>query len=395
MTRRVLFVDDEPNVRDGLRRLLRPLRAEWDMRFAGGGAEALTLMAADPADVLVTDMRMPGMDGDELLAEVRRRHPLTVRMVLTGQCAPDAMRRLVPLAHRVFTKPCDPDQLTAAVRRACSLQDLLRAPPLAAVVGRLGGLPTPPAVYTRVLAELERPDGSIAGVESIVAEDPGLAAKILQVANSCLFGARKPTTCPGRAVQMLGAEATKALVLVSEVLTRYDPAALRPFSIDGLWDHSRAVADLAGRIAQAEAGAAAAADARLVGLLHDVGRLALGSQVPEAYKEVLRAARDDGRAVADAERAVFGVTHAEVGAYLLGLWGLPPAVVEAVAWHHDPAGCPADGFGPLAAVHAAEGLLAPDEGGPPAAPYFDRLGLGDRLSKWAELQDQGRGEGGR
>jgi putative nucleotidyltransferase with HDIG domain len=393
MTQRVLFVDDEPNVLDGLRRTLRPLRREWDMRFAGGGPEALAVMAAESVDVLVTDMRMPGMDGDELLARVRCQHPLVVRMVLTGQCTREAMLRLVPLAHGVFTKPCDLDELTAAVRRACAVRDLLRSPPLLTLVGRLGSLPTPPVLYTRILSELGRLDGSIAEVGKVVAGDVGLSAKLMQVANSSLLGLRRPVATPAQAVQMLGIEMTKAMVLVSEVLTQYDPAPLLPFSIDELWDHSRAVARLAGRIAHSEAGPGAATDARLAGLLHDIGRLALASQQPEVYKAALGAARDGVLLIA-AEREILGATHAEVGAYLLGLWGLPPALVEAVALHHDPCRCPDSGFGPLSAVHAAESLLAPDEGGVISAEYLDRLGLGDRLARWAGLRDGGEPEGG-
>ena len=386
MTRRVLFVDDEPNVLDGLRRMLRPHRNEWDMRFATGGPAALAAMAADPADVIITDMRMPGMHGDELLVEVGRLYPLAVRIVLTGQCTRESMLRLARLAHRVLTKPCDPEHLKAAVGRACSLRDTLHSTALVALVGRLGSLPTPPALYTQIVAELERPDGSLAEVGNLIARDVGMSAKLMQLANSSLFGLKRQLTGPAQAVQILGTETTKALVLVSDVLTRYDPAALHPFSIDGLWSHSRTVASLAGAIAQAEAGKVQAADAQIAGLLHDIGRLTLASQQPDAYREVFRLLRDDRLTVLDAERQVFGATHAEVGAYLLGLWGLPNAIVEAVAWHHAPSESPVGAFGPLTAIHAAEGILAPDEGGPVSADHLDRLGLRDRLPRWTALQ---------
>jgi putative nucleotidyltransferase with HDIG domain len=386
VTRRVLFVDDEPNVLDGLRRMLRPFRTEWDMRFASSGPAALAAMADHPADVLVTDMRMPGMDGDALLAEIRRLHPLTVRIVLTGQCTREAMLRLARLAHRVFTKPCDPDELKEAVLRACSLQDMLRSPALVALVGRLGSLPTPPALYTQIVAELENPDGSLAGVGDLIARDVGMAAKLMQMANSSLFGLKRQMAGPAQAVQVLGTETTKALVLASEVLTRYDPAALRPFSIDDLWGHSRAVAALAGAIAQAEAGRACAAEAWIAGLFHDIGRLTLASQQPDAYREVFRRVRDDRLTVLAAERHVFGAAHAEVGAYLLALWGLPTPIVEAVAWHHAPSESPVAAFGALTAVHAAEAILAPDEGTPVDAAYLERLGLAEQLPRWAEIQ---------
>jgi putative nucleotidyltransferase with HDIG domain len=388
MKRSVLFVDDEPNVLDGLRRMLRPLRNEWDMQFALGGTRALEAMAAQPVDVLVTDMRMPGMDGDELLAAVRRLHPLTVRIVLTGQCKREAMLRLVQLAHRVFTKPCDPDELKAAVQRACSLQDLLRSPALVALVGQLGSLPTPPALYTQIVTELDKPDGSLVEVGKLVAQDLGMTAKLMQMANSALLGLRNRSTTPMQALQALGTETTKALVLVSDFLTRYDPAAIHPFSINDLWDHSREVAALAGAIAQAEVGRAQAADARLVGLLHDIGQLTLVSQRPVEYREVFRLTHDERLTLIDAERQVFGATHADIGAYLLGLWGLPSTVVEAVAWHHTPRTCLVTEFGPLTALHAAESLLAPDEGGPADTDYLTSLQMGDRLPIWAELRHQ-------
>ena len=139
MSLSVLFVDDEPNVLDGLRRSLRGFRREWDMRFAPGGAAALAILGEAQADVVVSDMRMPGMNGDELLAEVRRRHPQTVRIVLTGECAREAMTRVTTLAHRVLTKPCDPDELRSAIQQAFALQGLLLGPHLGAVVGRLPG----------------------------------------------------------------------------------------------------------------------------------------------------------------------------------------------------------------------------------------------------------------
>lgn len=388
MTRRVLFVDDEPNVLDGLRRMLRPLRSEWEMRFAPGGAEALGVMAEEVVDVLVTDMRMSGMDGVELLEIVRERHPLTVRIVLTGQCTREAMLRLVRLAHRVLTKPCDPDTLKTAVRRACALQELLHNPPLVALVGQLGSLPTPPHLYTRLVAELEKPDGSIVEVGNLIAQDVGLSAKLLQMANSSLLGLRTRTTSPPQAVQILGTETTKALVLIAEVLTRYDASALRPHSIDDLWEHSRSVAELAGAIARAEADRAMAAEARLVGLLHDIGRLIFASQLPERYRDAIRLARDERLSLVDAEQRVFGASHADVGAYLLALWGLPDVLVEAVAWHHSPGRCPATSFGPLTAVHAAEAILGPDESDTIDEPYFQNLGLGGRLPVWAKLRDQ-------
>jgi putative nucleotidyltransferase with HDIG domain len=279
------------------------------------------------------------------------------------------------------------------VRRGCALRDLLHNPPLVALVGQLGSLPTPPDLYTRIAAELEKPDGSIAEIGALIARDIGLSAKLLQMANSSLLGLRTRTESPAQAVQILGTETTKALVLVAEVLTRYDASALCPHSIDDLWDHSRSVAELAGAVARAEADRATAADARLIGLLHDIGRLIFASQLPNRYRDAIRLARDERLTLVDAEHRVFGASHADVGAYLLALWGLPEPLVEAVAWHHAPGRCPATAFGPLTAVHAAEALLGADEGGPADADYLRALGMHDRLPVWTKLRAGAGGVG--
>jgi len=355
------------------------------MRFVGGGPAALAAMDDEPFDALVADAQLRGAGVDDLLAEVRRRHPLAVRIVLAAEMDRGRLLQLLALAHRVLTKPCPADELRSAVRRACSLQELLNSPSLAAVVGRLGNVPSLPALYARIVQELARPDYSIEVVGDLVGQDVGMAAKLIQVTNSALVGLRRPVGTPAQAVRILGAEWTKSLALAAGVFARYDPTALRPFSIEALWDHSRRVAALAGRIAAAEqAGDRTVRESALAGLFHDIGRLTLASQLPGPYREVLGRMGADGLTAADAERQVFGATHAEVGAYLLGLWGLPDALVEAVAWHHAPGDCPGSGFTALTAVHAADVLTHPDEGELDLV-YLTRLGLHRRIDAWAGL----------
>lgn len=386
MKRKILFVDDDANILEGMRRMLRPYRDEWDMRFAECGSAALAQLAVEPADVVVTDMRMPKMDGDELLSAVRHLYPNAVRIVLTGQCTRAAMLRLVPLAHRILTKPCQPAELKQAVSLACSLHDLLKSDALTALVGRIGSLPTPPGLYTRIRAELDNPESSLKAIADLVTEDIAFSAKILQVANSALFAARDSVQTPKQAVLRLGAETTVAVITAAGIFARYDPAALAPFSIDSLWDHSRAVSALAGRIVEAEGGKEAAIrEAQLAGLFHDIGRLVLAANLPQLYKEVmLRTARSGGTVSAN-EAAVFGAAHTDVGAYLLQLWGLPSPLVAAVAWHERPDRGPDGSFTATTAVHVAEALLVSDELTPLDLDHLNRLGLGERLPAWQAL----------
>src|ERR1017187_6368046 len=111
----LLFVDDEVRVLQGLQRQLYGMRNEWNMNFKEGGAKALDFMASAPVDVIVTDMMMPGMDGAQLLTEVMKRHPDTIRIVLSGHADREAILRLVGPAHQYLSKPCDAEELRNAI----------------------------------------------------------------------------------------------------------------------------------------------------------------------------------------------------------------------------------------------------------------------------------------
>ncbi|MDB5312060.1 MAG: hypothetical protein JWO38_6262 [Gemmataceae bacterium] len=385
MTRRVLIAADTPLL-EAVARMLPLHHAEWEVHLARGGPDVLARMDEEPFDVLVADAESRTTPADELLTEVRRRHPLAVRVVLTGEGDRGRLVQLLSLAHRALIKPCTAADLQAVIRRACSLRELLNSPALAAVVGRLRSLPSLPALYTQLVVELARPNYSIEAVGELVGQDVGMTAKLIQVANSALIGLRWPISTPTQAVRILGSEWTKSLALAAGLFSRYDPTALRPFSIEVLWEHSRQVAGLAGRIAAAErAGERTIRDAALGGLFHDIGRLTLASQLPGPYREVLALIEKDGLTTTEAEHRVLDATHAEVGAYLLGLWGLPDALVEAVAWHHTPSRCPGGAFTALTAVHAADAILHADEGIEPDMVYLTRLGLERRLPAWRPL----------
>ncbi len=383
--RTVLIVGDDSALLGAVRRTFDPFVGEWDADTARDAADALARMADVPPDTLIADGRIGGMACDEFLLEVRRRHPQTVRIALAGPADQGHLIRLVAVANRVIGKPFGPEELPTAARRAYTLRDLLGSPSLTAVVGRLGSVPTLSTVYSKIATELAFPDFSLAKVGEMVGEDAGIAAKLLQVANSALLGLRRPAACPSQAVRVLGAEMTRTLVLAADLFSRYNPAALRPFSIDALWEHSRKVAELAGRVATAiRAPDRVVRDATLAGLFHDIGRLTIASQLPGLYREVLGLIHAEGLPLPVAERRVLGASHAEVGGYLLGLWGLPDPLVEAVAWHHAPAGCPGAAFTPLTAVHIAEVMAGGDEESALDIGYLGRLGLADKATAWVE-----------
>ncbi len=402
----ILFVDDDPNVLNGLRRMLRSLRSEWDFDFCDCGEEALRLLDRSSYDVVVSDMRMPGMNGAQLLEEVRLRQPKAARIILSGHCDEETALKSVGPVHQYLSKPCDAGVLKNTITRACALRGLLEDDSIKEVVSRIECLPSLPSLYFELMDELASETCSFGKVEKVIRKDPAMAAKILQLVNSAFFGVRRRITDPSEAIGMLGFQTIKALVLSVHIFCKFDSSMLPDFSIESLWNRAVSVAVAARDIANAETGDKCIADdAFMSGILHDVGKLILAQYVTDKYTEVLRLVRTERLAELQAEQRILNTTHAELGAYLLALWGLPDSIVEAIMFHHRP-GASADlKFSPLTAVHVADALFpnsetsdSGDSGVSTVADdvirdsesqvdleYLARLGLDGRLTKWRDI----------
>lgn len=344
---RVQFVDDEPRVLDGLRRILHAHRTDWDMSFVGTAAEALTRLAEASVDVVVSDMRMPDMDGAEFLERVRERHPQTVRIALSGHSDADLALRAMNVAHVYLSKPCEAPELVAAVQRALRLRASLQDGRLRAIVHQIGRLPSAPRVWMELSRMLDDPRHDSEHLTQLIGRDASLAAKVLQLANSAYFGRAGRATTLSAAVALLGENVVRNLVLSTEAHSAFAPSGtVGGLSLEGEQRHGASVARLAAGL---EPGAAWGADAFAAGLLHDLGKLVLATRIPHLYANMLADARHDEGALVELERERLGADHALVGAYLFDLWGLPPRIVEAVARHHDE---PESLAGPLDATSA-------------------------------------------
>lgn len=387
--KRILFVDDEPNVLEGMRRMLYPLRSAWSMTFVSSGRDALKTLSESPYDVLVTDLRMPGMSGIELLGEVVKRHPEVIRMALSGTTDQDITLQSVMLAHQYLVKPCDAATLRATVERAFSLRDMLSSPALKRVITHIHSLPSIPVAYVRLNQLLQSPEVSPADVATVVSSDIGMTAKLLQLVNSAFFGLSRRITNPKDAVTYLGISTVRSLVLTASVFSQFKPLTGTGFSIEDLHEHSLAVGMLARRISQSAGAPRAVSENALVGgLLHDVGKLILAHNFRKPYDEAMQRVKKQRISTCAAEMAVFGTTHAEVGAYLLWLWGLPDSLTEVVARHHNPPqgqGTPASA---LAAVHLADALVHEPADCALDQNWVSKLGLSGDLSQWRQLREE-------
>lgn len=338
--RSVLFVDDEPEILESLEGYLAPFRETWQMYFAPGGDDALKILDAQRINVLVTDLQMPGMDGAHLLAESRRRHPETARVVMSGFYDKETALRLVCATHQYLPKPCEPDRLTNTIARIFRLRDLLSSETLQRLVSRIKALPSPPLVYSQLMEELERDEPELEKIGQVISRDPAMSAKILQLVNSAYFGLPREISHPSEATMFLGVDLIRGLVLMAHVFTQFDNAKMAAFSIDRLMEHCWLTGVVARGLAVAEKLDTRCCDhAFLAGLLHDIGKLILMANLPQLYQDVLKAVETRRLPLSEVEADLIGTNHGELGAYLIGLWGLPDPVVEAVAFHHRPTEC--------------------------------------------------------
>ena len=387
---KVLFVDDEPNILGAYQRVLR---GTVRLEVAQGGEEGLRRMAAEgPFALVIADMRMPGMDGVELLSEVRKRHPQTVRIALSGQASRDTTVRAIGVVHQYLAKPCDAEALKSTLSRICALGDLATGEPLRRMLSEMASVPSLPPLHDQLARQLQSPDASIHDLARTVAQDVGMSARILQLVGSAFFADPTRAARPDEAAVFLGIDVVRQVASSAFGFSKLSPEGSDCLSAEQVWQHSLTVARAAEAIAHGEhVDEQTAANAFAAGLLHDVGKVALAAASPEQYACALADAAEAGIAATEAELRTFGATHAAAGAFLMGVWGLPEPVVQAIALHHSPADGDAAAFGPATAVRGANALLHqldPGDESPPDAQidlaWLADSHLAERLPAWRQ-----------
>jgi HD-like signal output (HDOD) protein/CheY-like chemotaxis protein len=393
---RIVFVDDDELVLRSIRRLIKGKEKHWDVQFFTDAHAALRELERESVDVIVSDVHMGPMGGGQLLAVVQEHHPDVARIVLSGETDPHVVFRTVPSCHQFLAKPFDSARLIQTLQRACALRGLLTNEKARALVGRSNDLPAAPATYTELTQALRDPRVSTSRIGSIIERDVGISARLLQIVSSSFFGTPRNATTITGAVGFLGLERVRTLVLACEVMRTFPGRApLASFDIEAFEVHGLQTAKLARAMVPNDLGD----DAFIGGLLHRVGHLLLASRVPQRLAEVAELRRREDLSVVEAEIQVLQVSHAEVGAYLLGLWGLRQQIVEAVAYYTRP-----ERLGPMwnisGAIHLASILASnPDAeaGEEPSIKmnhvpikYLERMGVAHELPRFRALAAQAK-----
>jgi HD-like signal output (HDOD) protein/CheY-like chemotaxis protein len=396
--KRILFVDDESRILDGIRRMLYAERKRWDMQFVLGGEAALRACEEASFDLVVSDMRMPEMDGATLLGHIRERYPGTARIILSGYSDGPLTSRAISIAHRFLAKPCDASELQSAIARVFTLQEVLSVPKIRALVASIGELPSLSSSYASLTQAVKDPNSSVGQVAEIISHDLAMLAKVLQLVNSAFFGLAQKVTTVQNAATYLGIETVKNLALASEVFRVFQSDSRIPQAVhESIQCHAERTAAIA---------AALPIDPKIrdvtvvAALLHDIGSLILASKMPDVFCSARTLAQERGCRIFEAELELLGTSHAEIGAYLLGLWGIPSLAVEAVAHHHHPTRIPHSGFDSSIAVYVADLLAHREEAqiqsstgselGQPDRACLETLGIFDRFPEFCELALQSR-----
>ncbi len=391
--KRILFIDDERNVLDGLRRMLYAMRSEWKMEFVTSGSDALEVMEDVHYDIIVSDLRMPEMDGVEFLEKVRDKYPETIRFMLSGCSEQPIQGRASRCVHQFISKPFDADQLKNLISRAFILHDRLKTGKVAEVLSTLQSLPVMPKAYQDVIDALSMPQCSCRSVGKMIALDIGMSAKILQVANSAFSGRRAKIADLVHAVSYLGLKTVEALVLTEGVFSKLSKEQIKRFSVDGIQEHCVRVGVLAKSICRLQQTAPEDSEAAaMAGILHEAGKIVLIAEFGDQLAEVTSISRSRQVPFYEVEQELLGMTHAELGGCLLELWGLPNSIIEAATFHHEPWLCPTEDFSIVSAVYAANVIdhqLCCDRGDgffeSVNLDHLDKLGLKEQWPVWQQL----------
>ncbi|PLX70082.1 MAG: hypothetical protein C0603_03850 [Denitrovibrio sp.] len=330
----LLFVDDEKNILQSLKRSFYKKRDQWNMTFVSSGKEALLFLADNDVDIVVTDMKMPEMTGVELLEIIQKKYSGVIRIALSGHADQDLLIESIGLYHQYYTKPCDLQTLEEGITEAFDLYNILRDKTARDLINGSKNLPILPAVYNDLRKALIDPECSISDLSLIIERDISLTANLLNFINTPFFGLRSNITNIKQAVTLLGIDIIKSMVLTIDVFRR-SHVIIDKFDLNRLMDHSVRVANYARIIAHHEGVKQSDLDMFFVtGILHDIGKVVLYNNYEVEYGNVINKIDKSLTTIQQAENSLMGVNHSHIGAYLLGLWGFDKEIVYAVANHH-------------------------------------------------------------
>jgi HD-like signal output (HDOD) protein len=390
MKRCIYIVDDQVAVLETAVLILRGNDDLWDVAGFSDPLEALAAVRAKAPDLILSDQLMPGMQGSQLLEEVRKIAPGAIRVIMSGYVSLSKLT-LITSAHQYIAKPFEIARLRELVQRSFSAQDRIVNKGLQSMATSLRSIPSLPQVHQSLLTEINdnRTAGSV--IARMVAEDPGLTIKVLQLANSPLFGQGYLINNPTDAVMCLGTEMIAAIVLSQSLFRHYETLGHAELDLPRVWSHCWETAYLAQHLCrQKRLPRRTAEEGFLAGLLHEAGRFILADNFPGQFAAACQGARQLRSPLAPRVLETFQTTAAQLTAYLMELWGMPAEVVTALSFQDYPQQEPGGAFSLTSALYVADHIASrkapPDDFALEEwnLTYLRTVGCQDDIPQWED-----------
>ncbi len=388
MKKRILIVDEDKKTLNDAESLLQDKLEEWDITFAVSGPDALVMLDENTFDVIVTDLCMNQMSGMQLLTLVQKAYPMTIRLMLDDRSELDETIKSIKLAHQSIAKPIDAS-FVKTLQTALNIQSIINNKTVSEIVGDIEKLPSLPNIYQEISMAMQRPNVSSDKIASIIEKDLALTTKILQLVNSSFFGLGQKITSVSKAVGLIGLSMLKILTLLTESLASFNMGQIpKAFSIERLQNDAILYGKVASKVFQ-KVDRDRIEDAFMAGFLHGIGYLIMIEHLNEGFAQALHRHKEEQRSLIDCENEICSTNHAEIGAYLLGLWGLPLPIIEAVAYYYAPQNLEHTGFDLVDAVHIASQLsqearheISEED---LDMDYYEELGVAEHIPEWRQL----------
>lgn len=382
MNLRILLVDDEPSVLSAMKRMLHIMKNEWKIYSVVSGEQALNSLSNGEFDMIITDMKMPGMNGAELLGKVKELYPSVIRIILSGYSDNEMILKASQYAHQFLAKPLEAETLKEKIELIYTLQSHLNNREIIDLINGIKNLPTLPSVYLQIEEEIRKPDSSLKVIEHIISRDMVMTTKILQIVNSAYFGLPQLIVSPLQALNFLGIDILKSLVLAVHLFSTEKENIGLAEQIEILSEQSFKCAELSKKIALTISNNNKFVEEVFTGaLLHNIGKLVIW-QIKDYFDKVGRIMKEQNITDYEAEYKLFKASHTEIGAYLLGIWGLPTSLIEIACCHHKPSKSSNKKISPLTIVHVANHMLLGDE---LDAEYLEQLLITGQIEEWKKM----------
>ena len=330
----ILLVDDERDILRAFNRLF--MDSEYNLLLANSGKEALEIINEERIDILISDMKMPSMDGYELLSIVKRKYPNTLRIILSGFSEKKTMIRCIQenLALTYLLKPWDNNQILLTIGNLLRIQHVLKENHLEELTNASkDDFTIENKVYDELLIQIEQKE-QLHIIAHTIEKDFVLSAIILRFVNSVFHG--HDIASVEKALEYLNLQEIKNIIL-SKKLTQTINGDEKTNNLKGLlWKHAGLSNIITHFFYKEMIGKGIPENYRLAALLHNIGMLVLLKIYGGNYEELVYEALRENIPFADLEKERYGIDHQEAGGYLLSWWGIPYPIVETAIHHHNP-----------------------------------------------------------